>query len=176
MSCSQSKRATNCATPGHGKNKTPKPYDFEVFVGGRYRTRTCDPLHVKQVLIPAELTVRRSEDYITTRVWHCQAFSCAIFEKGFRGEEQRQGAVWEAEKTARVCQVDKQAATPHLWSRMDPGRKSSQRGDRGLAGCGKRGGENDGKSAGRIGSVAEKVFLWGTGIAAFVRLAGKCLW
>ena len=26
--------------------------------GGQYRTRTCDPMHVKHVLIPAELTVR----------------------------------------------------------------------------------------------------------------------
>ena len=31
----------------------------DIYYGGRYRTRTCDPLHVKQVLIPAELTVRQ---------------------------------------------------------------------------------------------------------------------
>ena len=30
--------------------KRPKPYGFRRFVGGRYRTRTYDPLHVKQVL------------------------------------------------------------------------------------------------------------------------------
>ena len=29
--------------------------------GGRYRTRTCDPPHVKRMLIPAELIVRISE-------------------------------------------------------------------------------------------------------------------
>ena len=31
--------------------------------GGQYRTRTCDPMHVKHVLIPAELTVHRGSYY-----------------------------------------------------------------------------------------------------------------
>ena len=36
------------------------PISFSVLlVGGQYRTRTCDPMHVKHVLIPAELTVQR---------------------------------------------------------------------------------------------------------------------
>ena len=38
----------------HVKNqknkKSLEPYGFKDFSGGRYRTRTCDPLHVKQVL------------------------------------------------------------------------------------------------------------------------------
>ena len=38
---------------------------------GRYRARTCDPSHVKRMLIPAELIVRGS--YITSPLRFCQA-------------------------------------------------------------------------------------------------------
>ena len=31
------------------KQKIPKPFGLRMF-GGRYRTRTCDLLHVKQML------------------------------------------------------------------------------------------------------------------------------
>ena len=41
------------------QEKAPKSADFGAFYGGQYRTRTCDPMHVKHVLIPAELTVQR---------------------------------------------------------------------------------------------------------------------
>ena len=41
------------------QEKAPKSSDFGAFYGGQYRTRTCDPMHVKHVLIPAELTVHR---------------------------------------------------------------------------------------------------------------------
>ena len=37
---------------------------MSFFFGGRYRTRTCDPLHVKQVLIPAELIVHFYSAYV----------------------------------------------------------------------------------------------------------------
>ena len=40
--------------------------------GGQYRTRTCDPMHVKHVLIPAELTVHQRDYYSESR-WICQA-------------------------------------------------------------------------------------------------------
>ena len=43
----------------------------ELF-GGQYRTRTCDPMHVKHVLIPAELTVHQRDYYSESR-WICQA-------------------------------------------------------------------------------------------------------
>ena len=59
--------------------KALKPLRFQGFLyGGRYRTRTCDPLHVKQVLIPAELTVRHSENYYIAESGHCQAFSFTL--------------------------------------------------------------------------------------------------
>ena len=46
------------------KEKVLKSGDFRTFYGGQYRTRTCDPMHVKHVLIPAELTVHRGDYYI----------------------------------------------------------------------------------------------------------------
>ena len=49
--------------------------------GGRYRTRTCDPLHVKQVLIPAELTVRHSENYYIGCGEECQELSFKLAQK-----------------------------------------------------------------------------------------------
>ena len=35
-----------------GKNKEKFPISYEIgnFYGARYRTRTCDPMHVKHVL------------------------------------------------------------------------------------------------------------------------------
>ena len=62
-------------------NTTKNPETIAVsrlFLGGRYRTRTCDPLHVKQVLIPAELTVRHSESYYIAESVHCQVFSFTL--------------------------------------------------------------------------------------------------
>ena len=48
-----------------------------VFYGGQYRTRTCDPMHVKHVLIPAELTVHQQVYYFRFR--HiCQALFLRI--------------------------------------------------------------------------------------------------
>ena len=85
-----------------GKNKTPKPFYFEVFVGGRYRTRTCDPLHVKQVLIPAELTVRHSENYNITGGMECQAFFLR-FSKIFLEQEKGRG---EGQNGPQNCQLD----------------------------------------------------------------------
>ena len=41
--------------------KTSFAFAKEVFCGGRYRTRTCDPPHVKRMLIPAELIVRSKQ-------------------------------------------------------------------------------------------------------------------
>ena len=73
-----------------GKEKLLR-FPSEEF-GGRYRTRTCDPLHVKQVLIPAELTVRHSESYYIAESGHCQAFSftlCNYF-------------LWETSEPARL--------------------------------------------------------------------------
>ena len=32
------------------KEKALKPLSFKAFSGARYRTRTCDPMHVKHVL------------------------------------------------------------------------------------------------------------------------------
>ena len=54
------------------QEKAPKSSDFGVFYGGQYRTRTCDPMHVKHVLIPAELTVHQRDYYSESR-WICQA-------------------------------------------------------------------------------------------------------
>ena len=60
--------------------KALEPLRFQGFLhGGRYRTRTCDPLHVKQVLIPAELTVRHSESYYIAGIRTCQALSYMIY-------------------------------------------------------------------------------------------------
>ena len=42
------------------------------FYGGRYRTRTCDPPHVKRMLIPAELIVRVSVGYSNASASFCQ--------------------------------------------------------------------------------------------------------
>ena len=54
------------------QEKAPKPSGFGAFYGGQYRTRTCDPMHVKHVLIPAELTVHQRDYYSESR-WICQA-------------------------------------------------------------------------------------------------------
>ena len=54
------------------QEKAPKSSDFGAFYGGQYRTRTCDPMHVKHVLIPAELTVHRGNYYIHKALF-CQA-------------------------------------------------------------------------------------------------------
>ena len=54
------------------QEKAPKSSDFGVFYGGQYRTRTCDPMHVKHVLIPAELTVHQRGYYTRSRCV-CQA-------------------------------------------------------------------------------------------------------
>ena len=43
-----------------------------AFYGGRYRTRTCDPPHVKRMLIPAELIVRVSVGYFNASASFCQ--------------------------------------------------------------------------------------------------------
>ena len=45
-------------SPEKQKNP-PEINDFRRICGGRYRTRTCDLPHVKRMLIPAELIVRR---------------------------------------------------------------------------------------------------------------------
>ena len=42
------------------------------FYGGRYRTRTCDPPHVKRMLIPAELIVHVSVGYSNASASFCQ--------------------------------------------------------------------------------------------------------
>ena len=65
---------------GLAQKKTDTLFGCPWF-GGRYRTRTCDPLHVKQMLIPAELTVRilnypvlQDEGYYTAFFSVCQCF------------------------------------------------------------------------------------------------------
>ena len=51
--------------------------------GGRYRTRTCDPPHVKRMLIPAELIVRifQGKGYYTKDNTPCQLFFALFFGK-----------------------------------------------------------------------------------------------
>ena len=62
------------------QEKAPKSSDFGAFYGGQYRTRTCDPMHVKHVLIPAELTVHCGS-YYTKAPGVCQGhfFVFAVF-------------------------------------------------------------------------------------------------
>ena len=56
-----------------GIKKNPETIAISRFLyGGQYRTRTCDPMHVKHVLIPAELTVHQRGYYTRSRCV-CQA-------------------------------------------------------------------------------------------------------
>ena len=62
------------------QEKAPKSSDFGAFYGGQYRTRTCDPMHVKHVLIPAELTVHQRDYYSESR-GICQALFSRVYLK-----------------------------------------------------------------------------------------------
>ena len=82
--------ANNDQITTKAKKKSPGIVEIpRLFVGGRYRTRTCDPLHVKQVLIPAELTVRHSKNYYSAGVCTCQAFFSCCAKKYLETELRR---------------------------------------------------------------------------------------
>ena len=83
------------------QEKAPKSSDFGAFYGGQYRTRTCDPMHVKHVLIPAELTVHQRGYYTQSRCicqvlffrYHAISGFAVALDSGLFGEGLQIGVV-----------------------------------------------------------------------------------
>ena len=80
------------------KTRNPNPFPIGIKFGflkygGRYRTRTCDPPHVKRMLIPAELIVRVSLLILT----HLQHFVNPFFSTALIFQSRRTGVRYLAE-------------------------------------------------------------------------------
>ncbi len=82
LSCHRRVVGTKSTTskPKLGKSKPPGPSRLRGSLGGRYRTRTCDPPHVKRMLIPAELIVRQLVHFSAIGAG-CQHFFCRAKKK-----------------------------------------------------------------------------------------------
>ena len=78
------------------KIKNSRPF-LRSGVGGRYRTRTCDPPHVKRMLIPAELIVRfASKRYFNSCLRKCQHFFLKIAANIHRGRRSGRRRAWRS--------------------------------------------------------------------------------
>ena len=73
------------------------------FYGGRYRTWTCDPPHVKRMLIPAELIVRVSVGYSNASVPFCQP---PFFDGSEKNRSRRKKGLTKRCRCVRITNAD----------------------------------------------------------------------